>query len=333
MKKLWLALSALTLVIIGAACVQSFSGVVKTDFAMFWHADDIAYPPPYLFFVKPFGLLPYGLAFTTWVLATGALYLAASRRPKEAALANPAAAYNGMIGQNGFLTGAILFAGLRDLAAHPARAGAILGLLVIKPHLALALPVAVAAGRHWRAIPTAATTMAVLLIAALAAFGPATYERFFDNARFYTHLLDTGGWGWAEVASIFGVARWFGASFAAAWAVQLVAALAAAAAVWVAWREDPDGKVALTAAATLLISPYLFTYDAVLLTPALARLRGPKAIALLLLIALPLIRVFVHWDWPNSVPLAAALAVVSILLERSTPSPAQPEAAQADRLP
>jgi hypothetical protein len=35
-----------------------------------------------------------------------------------------------------------------------------------------------------------------------------------------------------------------------------------------------------------------------------------------LLLAFPLLRVFVHLDWPNTVPLAAAFAVGSILAER-----------------
>ena len=327
MKKLWLVLSALSLAVIGAACVHSFSSTVRTDFAMFWNADKIAYPPPYLFFVKPFGALPYGWAFLAWLVATGALYFAATPSPKSAAFANPAAAYNGLIGQNGFLTSGILFAGLRDLAAHPARAGAILGLLIVKPQLALALPIVVVSGGYWRAIPGALATTVTMIAAALLVFGPQAYIRFFEEAGFYTHLLDTGGWGWAEVASVFGFARWCGASLATAWAFQIAAALAAAAAVWHAWRRDIEGKIALASAATLLISPYLFTYDATLLTFALAVLTGWRAVVLWLLAALPLVRVFVHWDWPNTVPAAAAFAVATILLEsvqerRKTQEPA-----------
>lgn len=316
MKRLWLILSMVTLVVIGAACVESLRGVTHTDFAMFWLGDQIPYPPPYLFFVKPFAPLPYGLAFSLWIVLTGALYFVAAPSPKRTAFANPAAAFNGMIGQNGFLTSAIFFAGLRDLARNPERAGAILGMLVIKPHLALALPIAVIGGRHWRAVPTAVATMAALLVGALLVFGTASYAHFLEDAGFYSQLLDKGGWGWDEVASVFGLARWAGAGVAAGMALQFAAAFAAAVAVWLAWRRNIEGKVALTAAATLLISPYLFTYDAVLLTAALAWLRGPKAMVVWLLLAFPLLRVFVHLDWPNTVPLAAAFAVGSILAER-----------------
>ena len=180
MKYFWLGAAVITVTIIGAVCFKSLAGPLNADFTMFWKLRELAYPPPYLLVIKPFSLLPYGAAFILWVTLTGALYLWASREAKLAALANPAAAFNGMIGQNGFLTGAIMFAGLHELAARPWRGGAILGLLIIKPHLAFALPIAVAAARAWQAIPAALGTMAFMLGISFLAFGPAAFAQFFE---------------------------------------------------------------------------------------------------------------------------------------------------------
>jgi hypothetical protein len=55
-------------------------------------------------------------------------------------LANPPALVDLMIGQTGFLTTGIYLFGLTLLPSSPFAAGAILGLLLIKPQLALLLP-------------------------------------------------------------------------------------------------------------------------------------------------------------------------------------------------
>ena len=317
MKRFWLLSAFAGLVIIGVACVKSLSGPLNADFTMFWRSAELAYPPPYLLLIKPLGALPYGVAFPLWIVLTGVVYVATSPKPKMVALGNPAAVFNGLIGQNGFLTAGILFAGLRELTRNPFRAGAILGLLVIKPHLAPMLPVAVIAGRLWHAIPSALGTAALLCITALLTFGWDAYRRFFELGSMYGALLSHNGWHWNEVASFYGFAKWFGASEPAAWTLHIGVAAAAAIAVWVAWRNDFEGKVPLTAVASLLISPYLFTYDAVLLTAALAWLRGPRAIAVWALAALPLLRLFFGYDCPDTIPLAAAFSVYAIAAQDS----------------
>ena len=234
-----------------------------------------------------------------------------------------------MIGQNGFLTGAIMFAGLHELANRPWRGGAILGLLIIKPHLAAILPVAVVAARACKAIPAALGTMALLLAVSFMAFGPAAYAQFFELGTKYGEYVREGAWNWNELASVYAMGRWLGADALLAGSLHAIVAIAASFLVWLAWREDWDGNIPLTSAAALLISPYLFTYDAVLLTLALGWLRRPKALAVWALLAIPLARVFAHADWPNTVPLAAMVAVGMIatgqFLKRSTLSKSHSE--------
>jgi hypothetical protein len=114
------------------------------------------YPPFFLLLVIPFGLLPFGAAMAAWSTATFIPYLIAARRmfPRSGLLAAafPPVLVNASIGQNGFLTAAVLIGGTLLLATRPLAAGLLLGCLVLKPQLGLLLPIALLAARQWRAI-------------------------------------------------------------------------------------------------------------------------------------------------------------------------------------
>ena len=73
-----------------------------------------------------------------------------------ALLAAPAVFINAVGGQNGTWTAALFGGGLSLLERRPLLAGGLLGLLIYKPQLALLIPVALLAGRHWRAFAAAA---------------------------------------------------------------------------------------------------------------------------------------------------------------------------------
>jgi len=75
----------------------------------------------------------------------------------------------------------------------------------------------------------------------------------------------------------------------------MLVAAAAAMLVWRVWRSDEDvtAKAGILAAATLLASPYVFPYDAVLLVVAFFWLaqRGSPALPLAILWCLPLLTI------------------------------------------
>ncbi|MGL4313281.1 MAG: glycosyltransferase family 87 protein, partial [Sphingomonas sp.] len=115
------------------------------------------YPPAFLLIVAPLAIFPYFAALPLWLAATGAAYWRAMRRwigdvphGRLALLAYPALAANLGHGQNGFLTAALLAGGLSQIDRRPVVAGALLGAMVIKPQLALALPVMALAGQRWQ---------------------------------------------------------------------------------------------------------------------------------------------------------------------------------------
>ena len=273
------------------------------------------YPPPFLFFVTPFALTPFWLAFALWLIVTGALYVLGALRFTRwpYALANPPLLVTAMIGQTGFLISGIFMIGLSLIARRPLVAGMVLGLLVLKPQLALLLPFAAIAGRHWRVIAGAAVSSSLLLLIALAVFGIGAYEGFLSIVPRYAASMEASRWPWNELVSPFALARFWGTPPTLALAIHAVVAIAAAAITTCAWWLDLDEKIPILAAASLLISPYIFTYDALLLiVPAAWLIRQCRfgLVAVLWLLSLtPLLTYFTPWVWPNLIPVAAALCL------------------------
>ena len=113
------------------------------------------YPPTFLLIVLPLALVPYLWALAGWTLATLAAYLSVLRKiaPSEETvwltLAFPGAWINLINGQNGFLTAALLGGGLVYPEQQPVLAGFLFGLLVIKPHLGIFVPLALVVSRRW----------------------------------------------------------------------------------------------------------------------------------------------------------------------------------------
>src|SRR6201993_3954749 len=103
-----------------------------------WH-----YPPPFLFVASVLAMLPYSAAFIGWMAASFIPYLAVMRgivgRPFGwvFAPAFPFVFNNALVGQNGFLTAALIGGTLYLLPVRPMLAGVCLGLLTYKPQYGL----------------------------------------------------------------------------------------------------------------------------------------------------------------------------------------------------
>jgi alpha-1,2-mannosyltransferase len=72
---------------------------------------------------------------------------------------------------------------------------------------------------------------------------------------------------WNRMPTIFAAARELGGGIAIAYALQLVSAVLAAAAVWHGWRRtaDPELRGAIFIFATLAATPYAWDYDLIML--------------------------------------------------------------------
>jgi glycosyl transferase family 87 len=273
------------------------------------------YPPPFLLLVTPLGLLPFPYAFALWLFATGAFYLLATRRlaPVPSSIALPPVFPNALVGQNGFLfTGLFAFA-VEALRSRPFVGGMLFGCFVLKPQLAPLIPVALIAARAWRAVAGAMVSTVLLLLVGLMAFGFRSYVACAQMMVLYGHFVSVGSWQWTEMASVFAFFRFFGVSQPVSFAVQLVAAAAATAVTWRAWASNRQSRAAELAAATVLVPPYLFTYDALLLVIPFAWLlkHGERGAAFLVWIAcMPVIFFYFHsYTGPNTVPIAAIICL------------------------
>jgi hypothetical protein len=273
-----------------------------------------SYPPPFLLFLLPFAVFPFWLAFAAWVAITAALYVIVTRRLIDVrfSLAQAGAAANFITGQNGFLTSAIFIGGSNLLAARPFIGGIILGFLIFKPQLAILLPVALIAGREWRAICGGIVSSASLSALSLLLFGSEAYLAFLNILPQFSHWLSAGRWPWGELASTFATLLALGVPKTAAMVIHCMIAIAGAALTARAWALKLEQRVPILAAATLLVSPYLFTYDSLLLTPALAWLlryerRNWTFLAVWLFALLPVVAYVT--PFPNTIPLASMLAL------------------------
>jgi hypothetical protein len=230
-----------------------------------------AYPPPFLFVVTPFGLLPYATSALVWAGLGYLIYLLAAQRLGPGAgwtaAAFPPVLIDGIIGQNGMLTGSIFILGTSLLKRHPLWAGLVLGCLVIKPHLAVLLPLALAAGGYWRAFAGAAISSTGLALLALLVFGVEAYAAFLEQMPLFSSIVAKGLVGWHKMASVFAALRLVGAGEVFAWSAHILIAVAAAVMVGIVWRSDADldAKAAMLGAASALISPYLYQHDTMLL--------------------------------------------------------------------
>ncbi len=284
-----------------------------------WH-----YPPWVQLIVAPFAALPLWPAMAAWTGLTLALYLRTCWLILPGALglgAALAAAPTAMMlvnGQSGFLIAALLGLGLLMLERRPAGAGILLAGLAIKPHLALGLPVALAAAGRWRAFAAAAAGVAALVALTLAVLGPETLAAFRASLTETTRVYAGDGGAvqrWHAGANLYALLSRAGVPFGPALALQGAVSLAALGLLAHAWRRGPAPALAaaLVCFATAAAAPRLLNYDLHLLVigglfqlrhaRAAGHFRGEGAVLIAALLA-----AFASMLWPPG--LAWALAPV-----------------------
>ena len=224
-------------------------------------------PPPFLLAIAPLGLLPYAAAWVVWSLAGWAIWLLVARRilPQAtlAIAAFPGAYLAASHAQNGFLTGALLMGGVLALRRSQALSGALFGALIIKPHLALLVPLWLLAGRKWTALAAGVASAIGLSLLSLAVFGTETWRAWPDSFSVSAAIMRTSDpIFWQRMGTIYSAVRLHGGADAALIA-QAAVTIPCAGLVVLAWRRtrDPEATGALMLAATALGSPYLFAYD------------------------------------------------------------------------
>lgn len=231
-----------------------------------WYA--FVNPPPFLFLAAPFGAAAYPVAWLAWVVLTYAAWAVVTVRafPRlwPIIVVFPAALLAAGHAQNGFVTGALLVGGVALVDRRPLVAGALLGALVVKPHLALLVPFWLAAGGRWKAFLAAGASATGLLGLSWLAFGTATMLAYTDSWAASAAIMRAADSDFLlRMSTPYSQVRLFAGETAAIVAAAALALALLALVCW-SWRKmgrDPMATGAFMLAATALASPYLFNYD------------------------------------------------------------------------
>ena len=274
---------------------QSYDG----NFA--WH-----YPPPFLFVAAVLAHFPYAVAYVGWAAASLVPYLAVMRAIVGRsfglllALAFPVVFTNALVGQNGFLTASLIGGTLYLMPTRPVLSGICLGLLSYKPQYGLLFPLVLIAASQWKVFFTAGSVTILMASLSWLAFGSESWQAFFHWMPMFSQAFLTEGRApWGKMQSIFALVRYFGGTEQLAWVFQWIMSGAVAVVLALMWRSRVISyplKAASLAAGALLITPYLFLYDLMVL-----------AIPVAFLVRIGLDQGFARGELP-------ALALVAVLL-------------------
>lgn len=244
------------------------------------------YPPSFLPFCLPLGLLGYFPALCAWLLATGVAFGVALRSWGRAAGANlpfwiavlafPAVPIVITHGQTSFLVAALLGLGAILVPRRPILAGLLLGLATIKPQLGILVPLALLLTGEWKVIAAAAAGSIALAAVSTLAFGTDSWAGWIAASARAQDAMVSGAVGYAKMVSPFAALKLLRAPAIIAYAGQILVSFAVAAllvkAAWRrAWRSD---VAALTLAGAPLVTPFVLDYDMVLLAFPLVWLTG-----------------------------------------------------------
>src|SRR6478752_1375256 len=292
-----------------------------------WH-----YPPPFLFVASLLARLPYAAAFIGRVFVSLIPYVVVTRaivgRPFGwvLALAAPMILNNGLVGQNGFLTAALIGGTLYLMPVRPILAGICLGLLSYKPQYGLLFPLVLIAAAQWRTFFSAAATTVLLVLVSWFAYGTESWQAFFHWMPVFSQaFLVEGKATWWKLQSLYSLIRFLGGSEQLAWALHWILTATVAVGLVVMWRSRVSYslKAAALATGTLLITPYLFMYDMMVLAIPVGFLvriglkRGFRQYELAALAcAVALIFSFIFMGAP--VGLGATLIVAALIVRRAT---------------
>jgi alpha-1,2-mannosyltransferase len=239
------------------------------------------YPPVYLILCALLASMPYLVSFAAFQACSLGLFIMAMRRLLREhgvgwlapLLAFPAVFWTLGLGQNSFLTAALLCGFTLLLERRPVAAGILLGLLCYKPHFGLLVPGALLAGRHWTVFTAATCTVAWLVGATIVLFGWQTWDAYLTAFAHSDEVYVSGAIDFAGMITPFGAARLLGFGPWPAYIVQGVAAVVMAVLVALLWRRRDVVSLNLRAAtllsATVLAVPLALLYDKLLVLVAI----------------------------------------------------------------
>lgn len=236
------------------------------------------YPPPFTLAMQGLAGLPIGAAFLLFALGSFGFYVWVLRRiagpwlPGVVMAVAPAILLNLRTGQNGFLIAGLIGAFLLAFRDNRRLAGLPLGLLIIKPHLAVAVGLIVLLHRRWSVAVIAGVVGLALLAVSTAVYGVGIWLDFRNAVGEASRFLAAGYYPLFRMNSVYAAAHSLGAGPAAAMTLQLVSAVVSLAILALACIKGVafNRLAALACAATVCVSPYGYDYDLTVLGVGIA---------------------------------------------------------------
>jgi Glycosyltransferase family 87 len=228
------------------------------------------YPPFFQLLIMPLGILNYITAYRVYVIITLAMAtivawcIAPHWYMPLLLVIFPAVAFCAAVGQNGNLSAAFIGAGLLWLKRRPIASGVAFGLMAYKPHLAIAIPLCLLAGRHYRALAATVCAALATVLISVVTLGSKPLIAFLLNLASHgrmtlDHQIDI----WQRMPTILVLVLQLSDSKTYALIAQIFVAVAAlGGAAWVWRRAFLEGHKALALAASIpLTTPYFVDYD------------------------------------------------------------------------
>ncbi len=246
------------------------------------------YPPHSVFLFWPLQFFSYEAARLIFLFFEVALWLAVLNAPSVRALwpriagaknyrlvsfvlSLPALVNTLLTGQMGIFFAAVLLYGMANIGLRPTLAGMVLSLMAIKPTLALLLPFFFIAGKHFKALVVSGLCAGLLCLLSLLFWGLPLWLQWLESAHSIAAIFT-----WTELpanfitqmVSPFVGFRLLGFSPPVTSILQGMIALAAVASVSMAAYRRParPETFALLFTSALVVSAYVWQYDAVIVT-------------------------------------------------------------------
>ncbi|MCB1451127.1 MAG: DUF2029 domain-containing protein [Nitratireductor sp.] len=234
-----------------------------------------SYPPHYMLLAAPFGLVGYNVALAIYTVLGLALYWRVVVRDLEdgeqriALFAMPTVAVFLLCGQVSALL-AVAFVAVYKLAdRRPVAAGLIIALLTVKPQIGLLIPLFLILTGRWKVFFAAAGGTIALIGTSLLLHGvePWRYYLIDGISVQSTTLVDSNVIVLGLMPTVFVNAVMVGVPRNVSMLMHgLVALCAIAAMVWTVLRcRDQFLQFASLIVATLIVTPYLMSYDTLVL--------------------------------------------------------------------
>jgi hypothetical protein len=263
--------------------LDAYEAAVQAFFAPMQRFMNFSYPPHILPLLLPLGALPHLLAAVLWVcvglfafvVAALGWPVPADRRALIIALVlSPVAILNAVLGHAGSLLALVFVAGFRLLPRRPVGAGMLFGLLTVKPHLGILIPIALLLRRAWLTIVAASITALALVAISLLLYGLEPWQAFFANTLVYQKrvVMEMVGLYTTMMYSPYALFWHLGFGAGPAMALHIVIALPVAVAALAAFHrvKDESLAIAIMAFAAVIVPPYSLCYDLAIPAAALA---------------------------------------------------------------